>query len=198
MIGGAYPLGMKSLRGPIAAAAVLMLAAAMRAGAYFPDTLVRAVVRRWAPPSSAEARRLLDKYGLPADVTPGKVTWNDRGYWKRTVVWDRKPVYRSLDDMSVVEATVDYPLTAAQAAELLSFRDSLTVDMRTGELSARGDREEVDFLTMNLADEIARGDKSVAQARASYDRILSLAASGKTSPYLTKLLFRAPRPLRKE
>ena len=189
---------MKTHRKAFAALVVLMLATGGRASAYFPDTVVRGVVHRWAEPSAAAARKLLEEYKLPDDVTLNRITWYDRGYWKRTVVWNQKPVYRSLNDLDIVEQTVDYPLTSAQAEELLAFRDGLTVDMESGELSSRSDREAVNFLTLNLADEIVRGRKTVAQARDSYERILSLAASGKVSPYMTRLLFRSPQPLSRD
>ena len=189
---------MKNHRKSFVVLVVLLLAAASRASAYFPDTVVRGVVHLWAEPSATAARKLLAEYKLPDDVTLNHITWYDRGYWKRTVVWNQKPVYRSLRDLYVMEQTIDYPLTTAQAAQLLAFRDCLTVDLANGELSSRSDREELNYLALNLADEIVRGSQTVAQARASYDRILSLAASGKVSPYLTGLLFRASRPLTRD
>lgn len=172
-----------------AAALVLTGFPGARARAYLPDTVVRGVVHRWAEPSARVAHRLLDEYGLPDDVTPQRLVWNGRGSWKRTVVWNRAPVYRSLDDLNVVQQTVDYPLSPDLAARLLAFRGSLVVDLQRGELSSRAQREEVNYLTLNLADDIARERKTVEEAQASYRKILALEVSGKSSPYMSGLLF---------
>jgi hypothetical protein len=48
----------------------------------------------------------------------------------------------------------------------------------------------VNFLALNIADEIIRGRRDVRGAIAFYRRTLDLAAAGKTSPYMTRLLFR--------
>jgi hypothetical protein len=174
-------------------AAVLAAAGACASFRNIPSSTARGVVNRWSPPSRDAGRRLLDEYGLPDDVTPWRVTWNWHGPWKRTVVWDGKRVYRSPEDLAVMEQTVDYPLTREQAAALLAFSGALTVDLEKGELSSRADRESVDFLNLNLADEVARGRKTPAQAVAAYKRVLALTAAGKASEYTRRLLFPSPR-----
>ena len=146
-------------------------------------------MNRWAAPSAAAGRALLDEYGLPDDVTPNQLTWNHHGAWKRTVVWNRAPIYRSPADLSVVKQTVDYPLNLRQAAELLTFSDGLEIDLARGELSSRAGEEEINCLTLNLADEIARRIRTVPEARAMYARVVSLTAAGKSSPYTGGLLF---------
>ena len=157
--------------------------------ASLPDDVARGVVNRWAPPSAAVGRRLLDEYGLPDDVTRARLTWNHRGAWKRIVVWNRAPVYLSPADLAVMEETVDYPVTLDQAGKLLAFSDSLKIDLSHGELSSRSSREEINELTLNLADEIAHGRKTVVEAQTAFARQLDFAAAGKTTPYMTGLLF---------
>jgi hypothetical protein len=157
--------------------------------ATLPDDIAHGVVKRWASPSAAVASRLLEEYGTPDDVTPNRITWNRRGAWKRTVVWNRKPIYLAPVDLAVMKQTVDYRLTPEFAAELLAFSGSLEIDLEHGELSSRASREEINYLTLNLADEIVRGEKSVAQAQTAFVRQLRLAAAGKTTSYMTGLLF---------
>ena len=157
--------------------------------ASLPDDIAHGVVNRWETPSAAAGRRLIDEYGTPDDVTPNKLTWNNHGSWKRTVVWNRKPIYQSPVDLAVIKQTVDYRLTGAQAGELLAFSDSLEVDLAHGELSSRSAREDVNYLTLNLADEIVRGQKTVVEAQVAFRRQLELAAAGKTTPYMTGLVF---------
>lgn len=157
--------------------------------ASLPRNIAQGVMNRWASPSADVGRRLLDEYGTPDDVTPNQLTWNRRGPWKRTVVWNRKPIYRSPTDMAVMKQTIDYPLSRAEAGGLLVFSDSLEIDLLHGELSSRADREEINFLALNLADEIVRGEKNIAEAQIEFVRQLQLAASGKITPYMTGLLF---------
>lgn len=175
------------------AAAWLLCAAAGAASFNLPRSTAEAVVKRWAPPSASAGRALLGEYGLPDDVTPWRVTWNDRGPWTRVAVWNRKPVYRSQGDLSVMEHTIAYPLTSAQAVALMAYSASLTVDLARGELGSRGLTEADDYVNLNLAHEVAAGLKTPAQAAAAGERIRELAAAGKSSPYATGLLFTPAR-----
>jgi hypothetical protein len=160
--------------------------------ASLPDDLAHGVVNTWAPPSAAEARVLLNEYGTPDDVTPGRITWNRRGPWKRTVVWNRKPIYLAPVDLAVMKQTVDYPLTFSQSADLLAFSDNLEIDLQNGELSSRAGLESLNFLTLNLADDLVRGRRTVPEAREAFVRIRKLAEAGKSSPYTSGLLFSPP------
>ncbi|HEX4046675.1 MAG TPA: hypothetical protein VH309_02515, partial [Elusimicrobiota bacterium] len=154
-----------------------------------PNDLAQGVVNRWAAPSAVVGRQLIEEYGVPDDATPNRLTWNDRGSWKRIVVWNRKPIYRSPVDLSVMKETVDYPMSEAEAGVLMAFSDCIEVDLVRGELSSRANREEVNYLTLNLADEIMRGQLTVAEAQEKFIRQIRLAASGKLTPYMTGLLF---------
>jgi len=173
----------------LSAVSTMIFAAAC---ASFPHDLAQSVVRRWAAPSAAAGMRLIDEYGTPDDVTPNRLTWNDRGEWKRTIVWNRKPVYSSAADLAVMKQTIAYPLTHDQADELLGFSATLEIDLDRGELSSRAGREELDYLNLNLADDIVRGKKTVAEARASFDRQIELASAGKIMADMRGLRFTPP------
>lgn len=159
--------------------------------ASLPHDVASKVIDRWEGPSASAGRALLERYGVPDDVTPNQVTWDRRGAWKRTVVWNQAPVYRVPTDLAVMEQTVDYRLDLMQTVKLLAFSDGLVIDLAHGELSSRAGNEGINYLTLNLADEIVRGVKTVPQAQAAYTRTLALTAAGKSSPYVEKLLFRA-------
>lgn len=150
-----------------------------------------AVIDRWSRPSADAARSLILRYGPPDETAPDKLTWRGKGSWLRTVVWNRHGLYRSPRDFDLVIQTVKYPVTRGQAAELVAFSDALVVNVDRGELSSRASREELNRLNLNLADEVARGIKSVEEARAAYQRALRLSAAGKSSPYMAGLLFTA-------
>lgn len=175
------------MKGAIAACALLFASGC----ASLPHDAAEKTVTRWAGPSADAGHILLEQYGLPDDVTPNRLTWNRRGGWKRTVVWNQAEVYRSPADLAVMQQTVDYRLDQMQAVQLLAFSDDLVIDLAHGELSSRGGHESINYLRLNLADEIARGVKTVPEAQTAYTRILALTAAGKTSPYTERLLFAA-------
>jgi hypothetical protein len=187
---------MKRFLGRIAAAVALALAA--RAGAApsldaeFPpdlgavDRLSRAdeAIRSWSPVSALAARRLFDKYGAPDEVSPGFIAWDSCSPWSRTVVHDVSLRPASVEEEDVVEQTLDYPLKPEQLGALASFDRRLSYNERTDQLSVLSGSEELNFLRMNLADDVAAGRTSPEQARARFRRTVELSQAGKDSPDL--------------
>jgi hypothetical protein len=159
--------------------------------ASLPRDIAQGVADRWAPPSAAAGRRLLDEYGTPDEIGRNRLAWNHRGPWKRTVVWNRKPIALAPVDLAVMKQTIDYELTPEQARTLTGFSACLEVDVVRGELSSRAGREEINFLLLNLADEIARGERTVPEAQATFYRQLDLAAEGRFASYMNGLVIPA-------
>ena len=152
------------------------------------QALADAVVANWAGNSAVAARALIDKYGCPDAVESHRLTWWNRGPWKRTTVWEQTPLYAS-DDLPVIEQAVYFPIVASDAERLRQFNGEIEFDMQSGELVSQSMREETNFLNLNLAYDIIAGRKTIEQARQDYLRLLELGASGKTSAYMSGLLF---------
>ncbi|MBI3564891.1 MAG: hypothetical protein HY079_06835 [Elusimicrobia bacterium] len=133
-------------------------------------SLAMTVIGGWHETSALAARRLVQKYGVPDEVHYG------RGYGRG-------------EDMGVIEQTVDYPLDAAQAAAVGRFDPRVRYDAANAALSARSDREEVNVLRLNLADEIAGRGLDPAAAREEFARTLALEQAGKTSAAMLGLRF---------
>jgi hypothetical protein len=140
---------------------------------------------------------MIDKYGSPDIVESNRVVWEKKGPWKRMVVWDdmgvglghgqmRKPTDGNLEE--VLEYLV--PENKRRAVE--DFSERLKVSEDGALISARSFSEERNFLALNLADEIIRGVKTPEEAKAFDAATLQLADAGKPSPYMKRLLFRAP------
>ncbi len=151
--------------------------------------LAATVTDNWPPISALAARRLMEQYGPPDEVRPGYLVWNDNGPWRRTVVRDITPPYAQADDLGVVEQTIEYPLMPGQIVELAAFDQRLGYNAVGWRLSARSDSEEINFLRLNLANDILNKRMTAAQARELYEKTRQLAASGKTSPYMLSLRF---------
>jgi hypothetical protein len=156
-----------------------------------PKKAAGVVLDHWSQPSADAARRIMDQYGAPDDATPNKLTWRAKGRWSRIIVWNRPQVYRAPRDFDLLVQTIRYPLTREQAAELVAFSQALIVDVDRGELSSRASREELNYLNLNLADEVVQGTQTIEEAQVAYKRVIDLSAAGKSSPYLSGLHFTA-------
>lgn len=161
-------------------------------GAALPPA--KRMISRWPEDSRALAGVLIEKYGAPDEEVASQLSWNDRGPWKTIVVFrDRAAFGRSAHLLETV-AYGKAPFNRWR--QLSAFGRGASYDPLTRELSARSDREETNILALNLADEILRGKRNAAGARAFYDSTFNLALFGKSSPYMSRLLFprREPRP----
>jgi hypothetical protein len=164
-------------------------------------TLALSTVAGWRDKSRLAAGALIDKYGAPDELRTTHVVWLKRYPWTKIVVRDVAPPYAGSQttELGVVEETVVYSLRPDQAKLLEAFGSTLSWDEKKGELTARSDSEPVNFLRVNLADEVASGRLTVEQARDAYARLMALEESGKTTGYMTEVRFRRvekPRTLR--
>lgn len=158
-------------------------------------TLAERTVAGWQEKSRLAGAALIEKYGAPDEVRSGRVVWYNRDPWKKIVVRDMPAPYAGAQttELGVVEETVVYgPLRPDQLKLLEAFGSTLSWDEKTGELTARSDSEPVNFLRVNLADEVVSGRLTVEQARDAYARLMALEEAGKTTGYLTGLRFRKP------
>ncbi len=153
--------------------------------------LALGTVGGWQQKSRLAASALIEKYGPPDELHTTRVVWLNRYPWKKVVVRDVAPPYAGAQtlELGVVEETVDYVLNPDQAKLLEAFGSTLSWDQKKGELTARSDSEPVNFLRVNLADEVANGRITVEQARDAYARLMALEESGKTTGYMRALRF---------
>ena len=129
------------------------------------------------------AHRMIDKYGPPDEVYADRLIWRPHWPWKRIVVSSASP-------SAPLEQVVDYRVPPGKLPALAGFSRGLVVYAEQGELAARGDREEVNRLSLNLADDIVAGRVSPQEARRFFQRVMQLSTAGKSSPYLQRLLFK--------
>jgi len=93
-----------------------------------------------------------------------------------------------------MEQTIDYRVPPDKFDDLAEFDGSVTAKRTDGELSVKCDRESSNFLAINLANEVAIGKKSAADARAFYaSAIKDFALSNNMSPYMQSFQFPAPK-----
>ncbi|HXT02075.1 MAG TPA: hypothetical protein VN915_15470 [Elusimicrobiota bacterium] len=143
-------------------------------------------IRNWPQRPRLAARAMIEKYGAPDVFDQESMTWAGNRPWDETVVRRAAPAGES------IQQSVHYPVTLAKLAQVRSLGGRIEYDPSNGELSSSSDVEGLNFLALNLADEVVSGKRSLPRARALYRRTRELTESGKSSPYTTGLLF-SPR-----
>jgi hypothetical protein len=183
----------------LAAAGVPFLAAAALAWPFGGDAGVQpseivsdayraqSVISDWPERSRALAESLMQEYGIPSEAGPSRLSWKGIAPWSRIAV-DRDSLEPGRPTGLLQAVAYEVPLRRWRA--LGWFDRGVDYDPVKRELIARTDGEATNRLALNLADEIVRGKRTPDEARAFYDETVSLAASGKSSPYMKRLLFR--------
>jgi hypothetical protein len=148
------------------------------------------IVQSWPMEAKKAAEMTIRKYGEPDEVTSSRLIWNDNGPWKRTVITKEQTDHAfPMPHKDVLEQVIDYRVPPDKFDELARYDGSVIAERTKGELSARCDKEEANFLALNLAHDVVMGSRSVEQAREYYARAISDLMAGKQDPYVQKLQF---------
>ncbi len=153
-------------------------------------TEAKGLISGWPAKTQEVATTMMAKYGAPNEVTGTMLVWNNNGPWKKTII-HKEPVQHNfpMAHLDLLEQFVDYSVPADKYDQLALYDGSVVVARTVGEMSARCDKEEANFLALNLANDIATGKKNVEEARAYYARSIKEMMQGKMDPYLQKLHF---------
>jgi hypothetical protein len=130
---------------------------------------VEQLIDDWPDTARTAARTILERYGLPHEATRNRLIWHGNGPWKRTVITrEEVPHNFPKPHKDVLEQFVDYHVPPDKADELAAFDGSVIVERTKGELSARCDKEEMNFLALNLSHDVVTGRRTVDEARRAY------------------------------
>jgi len=147
-------------------------------------------LRDWPMASRDAAAFMMKKYGAPAATTSEMLIWGKTGPWKRTVIYRREYAHEfPMHHTDVMQQWIDYKAPAEMYDELAMYDGSVVVERTSGEISARCDKEGANFLALNLADEIVRKKRTVADARKMYGAQIMAMKAMKPAPYTERLLF---------
>lgn len=152
------------------------------------------VIANWPSNPKKVAETVIGKYGEP-DVSSSKMlVWYNNGPWKRTVLHvEEIPHKFPKPHTDMLEQFIDYKVPPAKFNEVIMYDGSVVAQRTVGEISARCDKEEMNFLALNLANDVVNGKKTVQQARAYYTRAVKDFMKGKIDPYVQKLQFNVPK-----
>lgn len=146
---------------------------------------VEATLATWPQRPQRAAHAMIEKYGLPDESGKKRLVWNDNGPWKRTIV-------RRDAANEVLSQTAVYRVPNDRYELIGGLPGRVSAERGREELAASSDSESLNFLALNLADEVISGKRQLDDAHKAYDRAAALAASGKSSPYTQSLLFAEP------
>jgi hypothetical protein len=150
----------------------------------------RTTVQSWPKEAKKAAEMMIQKYGQPDEVTAMRVIWHDNGPWKRTIVTKEETDHAfPMPHKDVLEQVINYRVSTDKVDDLAKYDGSVIVERTKGELSARCDKEEANFLAINLANEVATDKKSADAAREQYAQTIQALMAGKPDPYVQKLQF---------
>lgn len=147
-------------------------------------------LKTWPMASQMAVKEQMDLYGKPNEMTSTMAVWHNNGPWKKTIITKMESKHDfPKTHMDCMEQSIGYKVPLDKYDELAHFDGSVTVDRTQGTLAARCDKEENNFLALNLAHDVITGKKSVEEARKSYGDMIKQAMSGNKPEYMKKLLF---------
>jgi hypothetical protein len=147
-------------------------------------------IENWPQESREAAQAVIDKYGEPDEATESLLIWNQRGQWKRIVA--SKEFYRHdfpMPHTDSIQCFIDYRVPVSSFTPIGEFDGSVIVEHTAGEVSARCNDEEANYLALNLMHDIVMGARSSQEARNYYaDEVLRYRRR-KPTPYMEDLRF---------
>lgn len=148
------------------------------------------LITEW-PESSREAiSSMIEKYGMPDESSHARVIWNNTAPFKRSIVYREVTAHEfPKQHEDVLEQTIDYRVPDDRLQVLAQFNGSLIVDKTKGELSSRGNREEMNILALNLADQVVRAEMKVNEARKQFANSVSSYEMGNKNQFVSGLLI---------
>jgi hypothetical protein len=144
----------------------------------------------WPEATQRLGAQLMTKYGAPTEITKRQITWINSGPWARTTLYKEGVAHNyASPHRNVLEQAVLYKVPIDKLVALAQFNRSLVVDLARGELVSSSDSEEINFLTVNVADEVIRGKRTAEEARIHFAQLVRAKMIKEPEQELQKLEF---------
>lgn len=132
---------------------------------------VQDVIKEWDEKPRQIAETTMEKYDKPDEVVPSRLIWHhgDDAPWNRTELFrDAVPHNFPKPHPDHLEQFIDLHIPPAEYDCVARFDGSVMLERTKGEVSARCDIEEANFLAINLTHELVTTDMTVEEARRAY------------------------------
>ncbi|MDQ3140615.1 MAG: hypothetical protein M3Q56_00030 [Bacteroidota bacterium] len=144
----------------------------------------------WSDASKMAVMMMKKQYGEPEAKTADMMMWKNTGQWKKTVVYAKEFKHDfPMPHTDVMEQWIDYKVPQEKFNELAMFDGSVVCNRTSGEISARCDKEGANFLAINLANDVIKGNKDYNNARDFYAKTIKEFINGGKPAYMEKLQF---------
>lgn len=152
------------------------------------------VVQDWPEVAQKTAKTMIDKYGEPDGVTEDRIHWNEAGDWGLTIVQKEEIEHNfPMPHKDVLYQEIKYDTEPEIFTKIAEYDGSVIMERTKGTMAARCDKEAANYLAINLAHEVAEGEKSVEEARDFYaESIKKMVTEGESSEYLEGFIFDLP------
>jgi hypothetical protein len=155
---------------------------------------VEGLLAEWPEISRKAGEATMQRYGRPTGATPSMLEWENAGPWK-AIILSRQPIDHQfpMSHQDVLEQVINYRVPPDKFDELARYDGSVIVERTKGTMSARCDKEEMNYLALNLANDIVTGKRSVEDARAFYAKAAKAFKNSEKHPYTQRLQFKVER-----
>ena len=144
----------------------------------------------WPDSTRRLGAQLMTKYGQPAEVTARQVTWLGNGQWARTTLYKEGPQQNfAAPHKNVLEQAVLYKVPVDKLVPLAQFNRSVVPNLARGELVSSSDSEELNFLALNVADDVIKGERDPEEARTYFAQLVRAKMIKEPEKELQKLKF---------
>lgn len=149
-------------------------------------------LKGWPEAAQKAAREMETKYGKPNSAASDMITWNNNGVWLKTVVYKKEMKHNfPKPHTDVIEQWINYRVPVKDFCKLATYDGSITASRTNGTISARCEKEAMNFLALNIADDMLKNNKTSDQARDEYSKEAMAFMEGKKPVYAQKLNFTA-------
>lgn len=147
-------------------------------------------LKNWPETSRKAAKEMEAKYGKPNGATSDMLVWNNNGVWLKTIVYKKEMKHDfPKAHVDVVEQWVNYRVPINDYCKLATYDGSVTANRTNGTISARCEKEAMNFLALNLANDMIKNNKTSDQAREEYAKDAMALMEGKKPASTQKLNF---------
>ena len=152
--------------------------------------MVDKMLASWKMEPRELATKIIAKYGLPQEASANRLIWMNNGPWKMSELVNEEIQHDfPMPHHDMFRQVINWKVPADKFDELAEYDGSIIVERTKGEVSARCDKEEANFLAINLAHDIVTGKRSVSDARKAYTEAVS---EMKHPEYMKGLTFTPP------
>jgi len=159
---------------------------------------VSSVLESWKAKPKSAAEKMIAKYGQPNEATTTRLVWFNSGPWKFTILTNEMiPHNFPMKHQDMLRQGISYKVADRKFNDVLNFDGSIIIDRTPGEISARCDKEEMNFLAVNLANDVATGKRTVKQARDFYAKtamaVMMMKTNAEQKSYTSGFTFKVSK-----